>query len=168
MGCALIKLRAMSFHDLQKGHQVYVVDRSKEVSMMQGTVTAKGQPYLPQMQQPYGGIGSMSVDVTVELCGRCTTYTVPDNADIAYTQNDVVVTPNKEMALREVESVRNRAQERLDCHDADVKIVSMCDDILSEWRPEVKEKRETEERFGRMEKQIGELTGLIREMMNKK
>lgn len=149
----------MIFSEIQKGHALYIVSKAGGIALQQTIVSSKGQPYPAPMQQPYSynlTTPSLIVDLTVDINGQQRTYSVPERSEIAYDdKNGMIITSNRDLALREVEMVRKQAQDRIEHHDADKQMVAQCDGILAEWNPVMKEKRENERRFKGIEDEIG-------------
>lgn len=109
----------------------------------------------------------MVVDVTIEDGGLTRTYTMPDNTSVTYAK-DLVLSTDREGVLREVEILKNQRTEELSKVDEYKKDVDDCEKILAEWNPVFREKRETEERFTKLETSILDLknmmAGLIKEL----
>lgn len=109
----------------------------------------------------------MVVDVTIEDGGFTRTYTMPDNISVTYA-NNLVLSTDMEGVLREVEILKNQRTEELSKVDEYKKDVDDCEKILAEWNPVFREKRETEERFTKLETSMSDLknmmAGLIKEL----
>lgn len=109
----------------------------------------------------------MVVDVTIEDGGFSRTYTMSDNISVTYA-NDLVLSTERDGVLREVEILKNQSSEELSKMDEYKKDVDECEKILAEWNPAFREKRETEERFSKIETSMADLknmmAGLIKEL----
>ena len=80
----------------------------------------------------------------------------------------MVLSTDREGVIREVEILRNQCAEELAKIEEYRKSVSECEKILTEWNPAFREKRETEERFSKLETSMSDLksmmSGLIKEL----
>lgn len=155
----------MLFKDLKTGYPVYIFHKDGEKRITQGRVTAVSPSRLPQT--PTMQTMQMVVDVTIEDGGLSRTYTMPDNISVTYA-NDLVLSTDRDGVLREVEILKNHCSEELAKMEEYKKAVTECDKILAEWNPAFREKRETEERFSKIESSMDDLktmmAGLIKEL----
>ena len=155
----------MLFKDLKIGYPVYIFHKDGEKRITQGKVTAISPSRLPQT--PSLQTMQMVVDVTIDDGGSSRTYAIPDNTSVTYT-NGLVLSTDREGVIREVEILRNQCAEELDKIEDYRKSVSECEKILTEWNPAFREKRETEERFSKLETSMSDLksmmSGLIKEL----
>lgn len=155
----------MLFKDLKIGYPVYIFHKDGEKRITQGKVTAISPSRLPQT--PSLQTMQMVVDVTIDDGGSSRTYTIPDNLSVTYS-NNLVLSTDRDGVIREVEILRNQCADELAKIDEYRKSVSECDKILAEWNPVFREKRETEERFSKLETSMSDLksmmSGLIKEL----
>lgn len=155
----------MLFKDLKIGYPVYIFHKDGEKRITQGKVTAISPSRLPQT--PSLQTMQLVVDVTIDDGGSSRTYAIPDNTSVTYT-NGLVLSTDREGVIREVEILRNQCAEELSKIDEYRKSVSECEKILAEWNPVFREKRETEERFSKLETSMSDLksmmSGLIKEL----
>ena len=155
----------MLFKDLKIGYPVYIFHKEGEKRITQGKVTAISPSRLPQT--PSLQTMQMVVDVTIDDGGSSRTYAIPDNTSVTYT-NGLVLSTDREGVIREVEILRNQCAEELAKIEDYRKSVSECEKILTEWNPAFREKRETEERFSKLETSMSDLksmmSGLIKEL----
>lgn len=155
----------MLFKDLKTGYPVYIFHKDGEKRITQGKVTAISPSHLPPT--PSMQTMQMVVDVTIDDGGFSRTYTMPDNISVTYA-NDLVLSTDREGIIREVEILKNQRVEELSKMDEYKKDVDACDKILAEWNPAFREKRETEERFSKIETSMADLkkmmAGLIKEL----
>lgn len=148
----------MLFKDLKKGYPIYVFDRT-EVSVTQGKVI--NDVGLPHVDSHYGNPMEMIVDVTVEVNGQVKTYAFKEGTDTGYV-NSLVISTGRDTILREVEALKTQAEQELSKRETYESNVKKCSIILSEFNPVFKEKKETEERFTKVENSIGELKDMIK------
>lgn len=155
----------MLFKDLKIGYPVYIFHKDGEKRITQGKVTAISPSRLPQT--PSLQTMQMVVDVTIDDGGSSRTYAIPDNTSVTYT-NGLVLSTDREGVIREVEILRNQCADELAKIEEYRKSVSECEKILTEWNPVFREKRETEERFSKLETSMSDLksmmSGLIKEL----
>lgn len=157
----------MQFKDLKIGHQVYMLHKGNNLKVGIGKVAVISPSRFPQTQ---GNIQAMQmvVDVTIEENGESKTYTTPDSLSVTYAGNELVIATERDGVLREVESIKAQNEDELSKIDTRRQVVSECEKILTEWNPSFKEKRETEERFAKLETSMTDLksmlSGLIKEL----
>ena len=155
----------MLFKDLKIGYPVYIFHKDGEKRITQGKVTAISPSRLPQT--PSLQTMQLVVDVTIDDGGSSRTYAIPDNSSVTYT-NGLVLSTDREGVIREVEILRNQCAEELAKIEEYRKSVCECEKILTEWNPVFREKRETEERFSKLETSMSDLksmmSGLIKEL----
>lgn len=148
----------MLFKDLKAGYPVYIFHKDGEKRITQGKVTAISPSHLPPT--PTMQTMQMVVDVTIDDGGLSRTYTIPDNISVTYA-NDLVLSTDRDGVIREVEILKNQCAEELAKIEEYKKAVSECEKILSEWNPVFREKRETEERFSKLETSMSELKSMM-------
>lgn len=155
----------MLFKDLKIGYPVYIFHKDGEKRITQGKVTAISPSRLPQT--PSIQTMQLVVDVTIDDGGSSRTYAIPDNTSVTYT-NGLVLSTDREGVIREVEILKNQCADELAKIEEYRKSVSECEKILTEWNPVFREKRETEERFSKLETSMSDLksmmSGLIKEL----
>lgn len=153
----------MLFKDLKTGYNVYILHRShdvgEDIKVNLGKVTAVSPSRLPQ--PPNLTTMQMVVDVTIEENGASRTYTIPDSLNITYSGQDLVIATERELLLKEVEAMKSRAETVISEVPLREKEVAQCNKILEEWSPVFKEKRETEERFSKIERSIGDMKDML-------
>lgn len=157
----------MLFKDLKAGYQVYILHKGENIKVNTGKVTAVSPPRFPQTQGNFQAM-QMVVDVTIEEGGTSKTYTTPDSLSVTYAGNELVIATEREGILREIETIKAHNEEELAKVAARKGIVAECEKILTEWNPQFKEKRATEERFAKLETSMTDLksmlSGLIKEL----
>lgn len=107
----------------------------------------------------------MVVDITIEENGASKTYTTPDSLSVTYAGNELVITTEREGILKEVESIKAQNEDELSKVNARRNTVSECETILAEWNPQFKERRETEERFTKIETSMTDLKGMLSDLI---
>lgn len=145
----------MLFKDLKSGYPVYIFDRS-EIKMTQGRTLKVGMPYV-DVYNP----SEMVLDVEIENGCNTKTFTFKVNSDVGYA-NNLIISTFKEVVLRDIEVMRTQSEDELLKRERHEEIVSKCTAILNEHNPSFKDKKETEERFSKLEESVGELKVLIK------
>lgn len=160
----------MLFKELKQNYPVYILDK-QAVSFTQGKVVNVS---LPRMNLSNGTIGmmptssptTMLVDVTIETDGRTATYSIPENLAVTYAGN-IVLSTDREGIGREVEAMRATAEQVLSSVDKQKEILDKAKTLLAELNPAFKEKKETDERFNRIEGDVSEMKSMVRDLLNK-
>lgn len=159
----------MLFKDLKIGYQVYILHKGEDIKVCVGKVTAVSPPRFPQTQSNFQAM-QMVIDVTIEEEGASKTYTTPDSLSVTYAGSDLVIATERDGILREIETIKTHNEDELSKVAHRKMVVNQCEKILSEWNPVFKERRETEERFNKLETSMTDLksmlSGLIKELKN--
>lgn len=151
----------MLFKDLKPNYPIYALLRGDNTQAMQGKVLNVNGPHIEQgTTVGKMAMAQMMVDVTVEIDGKTATYSIPETLAVTYAGN-LVLSVDRDGILREVEAIKMQKEEALKNVPRDRKIVEDCEAILAEWNPAFKEKKETEERFCKLENSLEKLTGLV-------
>lgn len=148
----------MLFKDLKTGYPVYIFDREK-VTFSQTKVLEVTPPHF---DNHYGNPTEMVVDVSIE--GFSKPYTFKENTDTGYI-NNIVISTDREKALREVESLQSQSEQAWNKRDFYKETAEKCAQIRAEYSPAFKEKRENEERFTKLESSVGELKDMIKDLV---
>ena len=151
----------MLFKDLKTNYPVYIFDKAT-TSVQEGKVVNTGLPHFDLNQPSYS---RMVTDVTIKVGDITKTYTFKDDSDIGYADN-LVISPNRDVILREVESVKDQSEQILEQIDLHKTTVDKCNKILSEFNPVFKEKKETEQRFSQLESSVTDIKTMLSNIMN--
>lgn len=154
----------MLFKDIKQTYPVFILDK-QSITITQGTVTSVGFPRLDFNQGKPNNISSTVIDVTIEANGKTATYTIPDNLSVTYT-NNLVLSTSKDGLVREVESMKASAEQILSSIDKQREIVSKATELLSDINPIFKEKKETEQRFSKIENSINDMKNIVTNFIN--
>lgn len=167
----LIKNIIMLFKELKQNYPVYILDK-QSITFTQGKVVNISLPRLNignngmPMMPPSPASNAMMVDVTVEVNGRTATYSIPENLAVTYAGNTVLST-DKEGISREIEAMRATAEQVLNSVDRQKEIVEKSKTLLAELNPAYREKKETDERFNRIEGDVSEMKGMMKDLLEK-
>lgn len=160
----------MLFKELKQNYPVYILDK-QAVTFTQGKVISVSLPRMnvgngtmPMM--PPSSPTAMLVDVTIEADGRTATYSIPENLAVTYAGSTVLST-DREGISREIEAMRATAEQVLSSVDRQKEILDKTQSLLAELNPAYKEKKETDERFNRIEGDMSEMKSMVRDLLNK-
>lgn len=153
----------MQFKDIKQGYPVYIL-HTDELKASNGKVINVSQPYFPPQQTFNPSNTQRMMDITIEHEGRNQTLSVPEISQVVSAPN-MIVSCEKDAIIREVEAIKAAKEERLNSREKDEKDVQACDDILSNWSPELAAKKEQDKRLNEMEGKIGNMEGMLKEIM---
>lgn len=160
----------MLFKELKQNYPVYILDK-QAVTFTQGKVISVSLPRMgvgngtmPMM--PTSSPTAMLVDVTIEADGRTATYSIPENLAVTYAGSTVLST-DREGISREIEAMRATAEQVLSSVDRQKEILDKTQSLLAELNPAYREKKETDERFNRIEGDVSEMKSMVRDLLNK-
>lgn len=159
----------MLFKDLKQNYPVHIFDK-QNVEYIQGKVTSVS---LPRMQMPNMNMNSLNnsmvVDITIDAGGRSATYTIPEGLSVTYAGN-LVLSVEVDGVVKEIEAMNNTAEQVLNSVEKQKEIKKKTCELLVELNPVYKEKKDTEERFNKIETSVSEmknmLSSFIREFKN--
>lgn len=160
----------MLFKELKQNYPVYILDK-QTVTFTQGKVISVSLPRMnvgnvtmPMM--PTSSPTAMLVDVTIEADGRTATYSIPENLAVTYAGSTVLST-DREGISREIEAMKATAEQVLSSVDRQKEILDKTQSLLAELNPAYKEKKETDERFNRIEGDMSEMKSMVKDLLNK-
>ena len=136
-----------------------------EVTITDGKVISVGFPHLDLNTKPTMGQSQMVVDVTIEANSKTATYSIPENLSVTYA-GDVVLSTDKQGLMAEVEQMKNTAEKILESVPKQKEVVDKTTALLSELNPIYKEKKETEQRFSKIEESISRMESTVNNFIN--
>lgn len=136
----------MLLKDCQKGYPIYILDRNS-IDASQGKIIDVSRPHFDNRNP---SATAMVIDVTVDIDGKQTSFVMPENSSIAYTDN-LVLSCDRSDIMHEVEAICSRNEEELKLTPVREQTVQKCKSIIEEWNPTVKQQRETDERISKIE-----------------
>jgi len=107
----------------------------------------------------------MVVDVTIESNGKTATYTIPENLSVTYA-GDIVLSTDKQGLAAEVESMKSTAEKILESVPKQREVVEKATALLADLNPIYKEKKETEQRFAKLEQSISRMESTVTNFIN--
>lgn len=146
----------MQFKEAQIGLPVYIFNRNELV-----LIADKIKMVNPSHFDINVPAGKMVVDITTNGDKR---YSIDDTLTIAYFDN-CAISLDRDHILREIEIYKTNSESILQDISRHENIVEKCNKILIENNPELREKRETESRFNKIEDSISELKNMIAEFI---
>lgn len=161
----------MLFKELKQGYDLFIYNRS-DVSVSNPKVTNVSVPHVDNSPQRYANNTgnmyntSLVVDVEVEENGRKQTYTLTDTSEVAFS-GDLVISTGREAILREIESTRIQMEQYLSKIEENKEKHQKSVALLAEFNPEFRSKKETQERFNKIEGDVKEIKGMMSEILDK-
>ena len=146
------------FKDIKQNYPVYILD-TQEFSLIQGKATQVSFPRLEMNQKT--GKTEMVVDVTIEANGKMATYAIPESHSVTYAGH-LVLSTEKSGLTSEVEAQKANTEQVLASASKAQNIIDKALSLLAELNPMYKEKQETEQRFGKIEKSISGMEELMK------
>lgn len=145
----------MIFKDVKQGQSIYLFDRNN-IDVQEGKVTQVGVSHVDTFNKPF----EMVTDITIDQNGTIKTYTFKDSNEVSYA-GQLMITPNRDAVLREIHVLKSQTEDALNKVDQYKETVEKCNTLLSTFDPVYKEKKDTDEKFEKLEQSIKELKELI-------
>ncbi len=145
-------------------YSVYILNK-QDITITDGKVISVGFPHLDLSTKPAMGQSQMVVDVTIEANSKTATYSIPENLSVTYA-GDVVLSTDKQGLMAEVEQMKNTAEKILGSVPKQKEVVDKTTVLLSELNPIYKEKKETEQRFSKIEESISRMESTVNNFIN--
>lgn len=140
---------------------MFLFDRLN-VTVGQCTVAGVSKPHFdPKM---LGTPPSMVVDVTLDINGVKKSYVFNEGAEFG-TVEGLLLTPNREVFLREVQSLQGQAEADLKLVDRKKETIAKCKAITAEYDPYTKDRQQMETRISSLEKTNKDLLDKMNELI---
>lgn len=156
------------FKDIKQNYPVYILNKD-DMTVTPGKVVTVSFPRFDSMKVMSQTPGQMVIDFEIEANGKTATYAIPESLSVTYAGSLVLAT-EKEGLVREIEAMKNSAEQVLASVDKQKGIVEKATALLVDLNPQFKEKKEYDERLSKMENSIGEmrdiLNNFIKELKN--
>lgn len=133
----------MLFKDLKAGDILYLFDSNSKELAVEKVVNIS----TPRIDSNINN--GMVVDISLQ--NRI--YTIKSTSDVCYN-GSLVISPNKEIILKEVETCKSNDLALLARKDTLEEGIVKLDGIIDQLSPERKEKKEQEERLNRIEESV--------------
>lgn len=154
----------MTFKDVKQNYSVYILNK-QDMTITEGKVVSVGFPHKDLTQKATIGQSQMVVDVTIELNSKTATYTIPENLSITYA-GDIVLSTDKNGLAKEVESMKNTAEKIIESVPRQKEVIEKSTALLADINPVYKEKKETEQRFAKIEESINRMESTVTNFIN--
>lgn len=138
----------MMFKDIKQGDAIYLFDRNN-ISIQTGKVTAVN----PSHAGKYNNTFDMVVDLTIDVDGTMQTYTFKDSNEVSYA-GQIMISPNIDSVLKEIKQTKNQSEDALKSVDKNREIVEKCTNLIAEFDPVYKERKENDQRYSKLENEI--------------
>lgn len=149
----------MAFKDVKQNYSAYILNK-QDMTITDGKVVSVGFPHMDLNQKQTIGQSQMVVDITIESSNKTATYTIPENLSITYA-GDIVLSTDKICLAREVESMKNTAEKIIESVPKQKEVIEKATALLADINPVYKEKKETEQRFAKIEESINRMESTV-------
>ena len=116
---------------------------------------------------------TLIVDIDLNIQGKTVSYSIPENLDITYTNNVLVLATDPNKLVNDVNLLQQEAKDQLDKKEYYENIINKTPDLLAELNPQLKEKQETDRRLNLMESSmstmqsdISKITSIVEKLAN--
>ena len=106
------------------------------------------------------------MDVTIEVDGKQTIYTIPEHLGVTFAGETVLATDKADL-LPEVGKLVNEADEIIKAYEPSKERKAKGEELLAALNPAIKEKQETEKRFKALEGDISGIRGMVKQLLDK-
>lgn len=144
------------FRDLKAGDTLYVFNR-QTLELTPHKIVSVSLPRIEKV----GMSTSSVVDVNVEN----TTYTLVDSSEIGFNGN-LVISYDTKLVSREVENRLANNKHGIASVDTLKAEVPKLEEIIDMLNPEIKEKKQTDERLSSLEKQMDNINDSLKQILN--
>lgn len=145
----------MLFKDIKQNHVIHILDK-ENMKYCQCKALSVSFPHMAMGQN-----GTQSVvDINIEMDGKTATYSIPEHLSITYAGNLVLAT-DSECLSREVESMKNTAEQIICSVDRQKKVIEKASELLVQLNPSFREKKNIEDRFNKIESNMTEMKNML-------
>lgn len=157
-------MNILQYKDIKENYPVYILDK-KALSVRQGKVTAIA-PHIDGAISTMANNGQLMRDITIDVGGTVTTYTIPENLSVTFA-GSIVLSTTQEGLANEVERMKRESKEALAQVDHHQQVVDKAEELLAMLNPQVRERQETEKRFKSIEGDISGIRGMVKQLLDK-
>lgn len=155
------------FSNLSKGSVLYGLDNKEGVKLFTATIDKVTLPYPKNMQNTFGQMPEMVVDITVNVDGERREFKqVPSSNAIAdFGPNTVVLADSKDSLVNYVRSLRQTSRNIIESCSRHQELIPQYDKVLEELNPELVNEnavRELRQQVGDLQAQLAEALSLLR------
>lgn len=157
------------FKDLQKGYQVYLLDKSERpIKYSVGSVVSVSPARFDERQSSQFGqpisYADRVIDLTIEFGGKTQTYTVPEQANVA-SAGMITLAVSTEPILNEVRAKYQESKNHIadtPMHEDNLKV---CEDIMEKLSPAFADNKAQSERLDKLESSVGEIKTMVAQIV---
>lgn len=155
----------MTFKDIKTNNTVFILDKNN-LKVIPAKVTNVSQPKIDMSKPNNCGISgtTLIVDVDLSIEGKTVSYSIPENLEITYTNNGLVLSTDPNKLVNEVNILHQEAKDQLGKVEYYQKVIKKIPDLMAELNPQLKEKQETDRRLNTMESSISTMQSDISKM----
>lgn len=155
------------FSNLSKGSVLYGLDTKEEVKLFTASVERVTLPYPRTMQNTFGQLPEMVVDISVNVNGEKKEFKqVPSNNVIAdFGPNTLVLSDSKDSLINYVKSLRQTSKNIIESCSRHEKLIPQYDEVLQELNPEMVNEsavKELREQVSSLQTQLSEALSLLK------
>lgn len=147
----------ITFRDIKQNYSVHVLDK-RTMTVTQSKVQSVTAPHMDYNQ--HNGMSQMVVDVTLDIEGRVSQYTIRDTLSVAYAGTHLVLATEKAGLIGEIEAMKNTAEQVLQSVDRQREVLAKANELLGKLDPATKGMELAEERLKSLEESTKRITGL--------
>ncbi len=160
------------FSNLSKGSVLYGLDNKEGVKLFTATIDKVSLPYPRNMQNTFGQMPEMVVDITVNMDGERREFKqVPSNNAIAdFGPNTVVLSDSKDSLVNYVRSLRQTSRNIIESCSRHQELIPQYDKVLEDLNPELVNEnavKELRQQVGSLQNQLAEALALLKGGNNK-
>jgi len=155
------------FSNLSKGSVLYGLDNKEGVKLFTATIDKVSLPYPRNMQNTFGQMPEMVVDITVNMDGERREFKqVPSNNAIAdFGPNTVVLSDSKDSLVNYVRSLRQTSRNIIESCSRHQELIPQYDKVLEDLNPELVNEnavKELRQQVGSLQNQLAEALALLK------
>jgi hypothetical protein len=156
------------FSNLSRGSVLYGLDNKDGVKLFTASVERVTPPYPRNMQNTFGQLPEMVVDVVVSIDGERKEFKqVPANNVIAdFGPNTVVLSDSKDSLVNYVRSLRHTSKNIIDSCAKHQELIPQYDKVLQELNPEMVNEnavKELKAQVSSLQSQLAEALSFLKE-----
>lgn len=153
----------MLFKDIKQNCPIFILNK-QDMTYTEGKAARVGFSKLEM--NPKTGKSEMMIDVDVEANGTTGNYSFPDSLSICYAGN-LVFSTDTQGIVTELEAMHNSSERFLSQVEQQQMILQKTKELLTELNPIYKERKETEQRFNKIEGSIDRMEKMMAEFIKK-
>lgn len=155
----------MTFKDIKTNNTIFILDKNN-LKVIQAKAVNVSLPKLDMSKPTSCGMSSntLVVDIDLNIEGKTTSYSIPENLEVTYTNTGLVLATDSNKLVPEVNNLLQEAQNQIKKMDYYQSVVDKSQDLLAELNPQIKEKQETDRRLNVIEDSIGSMQSSIGKM----